>query len=115
MPFDREEITIDGGTDPGGSRNGRFCLGALSNVHRTEASERARAGIGMGIKLLHLNDGSVILECNSLKDVFVRSYYLDFENNLVYGSTVHKFESGTSKKVRLICSLTRKIVQLLGF
>ena len=29
----------------------RFCLGALSNVHRTEASEKARLHIGKGIQL----------------------------------------------------------------
>ena len=29
----------------------RFCLGALSNVHRTEASEKARLHVGKGIQL----------------------------------------------------------------
>lgn len=33
-------VTIDGYVDP--SSGNRFCLGALSNVHRTEQSERAR-------------------------------------------------------------------------
>lgn len=33
-------VTIDGYVDPSGGN--RFCLGALSNVHRTEQSERAR-------------------------------------------------------------------------
>lgn len=41
-PSDLNEIMIDGGMDPSGFRSGRFCLGALSNVHRTEASEKAR-------------------------------------------------------------------------
>lgn len=36
------QITIDGGVDPAGAKLGRFCLGALPNVHRCEASERAR-------------------------------------------------------------------------
>lgn len=33
-------VTVDGYVDPSGAN--RFCLGALSNVHRTEQSERAR-------------------------------------------------------------------------
>ena len=33
-------IIVDGGVDP--SPRDRFCLGALSNVHRTEVSEKAR-------------------------------------------------------------------------
>src|SRR5690606_16187991 len=37
-------ITVDGYVDP--SSVDRFCLGALSNVHRTEKSERARLHIG---------------------------------------------------------------------
>ena len=41
-PRELTEVTIDGGMDPAGFRSGRFCLGALSNVHRTEASEKAR-------------------------------------------------------------------------
>lgn len=34
-------VTVDGYVDPSGGD--RFCLGQLSNVHRTEASERARS------------------------------------------------------------------------
>ncbi len=33
-------VTVDGYVDPSGGN--RFCLGALSNVHRTDLSERAR-------------------------------------------------------------------------
>lgn len=33
-------VTIDGYVDPSGGN--RFCLGALSNVHRTEQSDKAR-------------------------------------------------------------------------
>lgn len=40
-------ITVDGYVDPSGGN--RFCLGALSNVHRTEQSERARLHIGNSI------------------------------------------------------------------
>lgn len=35
-------VTVDGYVDPSGGD--RFCLGQLSNVHRTEAIERARSG-----------------------------------------------------------------------
>lgn len=34
-------VTVDGYVDPSGGD--RFCLGQLSNVHRTDASERARS------------------------------------------------------------------------
>lgn len=34
------EVKIDGYVNP--SEPNRFCLGQLSNVHRTEASEKAR-------------------------------------------------------------------------
>lgn len=37
-------VTVDGYVDPSGGN--RFCLGALSNVHRTEQSEKARLHIG---------------------------------------------------------------------
>ncbi|KAI1729393.1 MH2 domain-containing protein [Ditylenchus destructor] len=98
-PRELTEVTIDGGMDPAGFRSGRFCLGALSNVHRTEASEKARMHISKGVKLKTTPDGSVYLECLSQKGVFVRSYFLDFEHGLIYGSTVHKFCTGAEKKL----------------
>ena len=42
VPYSCSTVTVDGYTDP--SSLDRFCLGQLSNVHRTEASERARSG-----------------------------------------------------------------------
>ena len=36
-------VTVDGYVDPSGGD--RFCLGQLSNVHRTDSSERARSGL----------------------------------------------------------------------
>ncbi|KAH7731436.1 MH2 domain containing protein [Aphelenchoides avenae] len=99
VPWDQSEVVIDGGMDPAGARSGRFCLGALSNVHRSEASEKARIHIGKGVRLKISPDGSVYLECLSQKGVFVRSYYLDFEHGLIYGSTVHKFCTGAEKKL----------------
>lgn len=38
------KVIIDGYTDP--SSVNRFCLGQLSNVHRTDISEKARLHIG---------------------------------------------------------------------
>uniref|UniRef100_A0A1I7SQS2 Mothers against decapentaplegic homolog n=1 Tax=Bursaphelenchus xylophilus TaxID=6326 RepID=A0A1I7SQS2_BURXY len=112
VPRDQAEVTIDGGMDPAGARLGRFCLGALSNVHRSEASEKARIHIGRGIKIKQTQDGNVYLTCLSQKGAFVRSYFLDFEHGLVYGSTVHKFSIGAEKKVnfRRVCSLFGSIM-----
>jgi hypothetical protein len=40
VPSSCPNVTVDGYVDPSGGN--RFCLGALSNVHRTEQSEKAR-------------------------------------------------------------------------
>ena len=40
VPSNCPVVTVDGYVDPSGGD--RFCLGQLSNVHRTEAIERAR-------------------------------------------------------------------------
>lgn len=48
-------VKIDGYVDP--SREDRFCLGALSNVHRTEKIEKARLHIGKGVQLWLHNEG----------------------------------------------------------
>lgn len=41
VPDTFKEVAVDGGTDMATVGN-RFCLGPLSNVHRTEAIEKAR-------------------------------------------------------------------------
>ncbi|PAV70010.1 hypothetical protein WR25_15204 [Diploscapter pachys] len=87
--WEMPEVTVDGGMDPQGEKSGRFCLGALSNIHRGEASEKARIHIGHGLHLQHLPDGRVILQ--SLSKIFVQSGYLDFCNGCPYGSKVHRF------------------------
>ncbi len=46
VPAGLPSVSVDGYVDPSGGD--RFCLGRLSNVHRTEASERARLHIGRG-------------------------------------------------------------------
>lgn len=43
----------------------RFCLGALTNVHRTEASEQTRKYIGRGIQLELVGEGDVWVHCKS--------------------------------------------------
>lgn len=44
-----QSVVVDGFVDPSGGN--RFCLGALSNVHRTEQSDKARLHIGKGVQL----------------------------------------------------------------
>merc|ERR1711976_889696 len=44
-----QTVTVDGYVDP--SNTGRFCLGQLSNVHRTEQTDRTRIHIGRGLQL----------------------------------------------------------------
>ncbi|XP_045469491.1 mothers against decapentaplegic homolog 4 [Harmonia axyridis] len=81
-------VTTDGYVDPSGGN--RFCLGALSNVHRTEQSERARLHIGKGVQLDLRGEGDVWLRCLSDHPVFVQSYYLDREAGRQPGDAVHK-------------------------
>ncbi|XP_033209923.1 mothers against decapentaplegic homolog 4 isoform X2 [Belonocnema kinseyi] len=81
-------VTVDGYVDPSGGN--RFCLGALSNVHRTEQSEKARLHIGKGVVLDLRGEGDVWLKCQSEHSVFVQSYYLDREAGRAPGDAVHK-------------------------
>lgn len=109
-------VIVDGYVDPSGGN--RFCLGALSNVHRTEQSERARLHIGKGLSLLsfkcHSNEpffickgvqldlrgeGDVWLRCLSDHSVFVQSYYLDREAGRSPGDAVHKIYPSAYIKV----------------
>ncbi|CAG9535890.1 unnamed protein product [Cercopithifilaria johnstoni] len=101
---DRTEVVIDGGVNPAGAKHGRFCLGALSNKYFIfqvyTKNYLFRLHIGKGVRISTQRDGSVYLECLSHKSVFVRSYYLDFENDIECGTTVHKFCPGSpSKKI----------------
>jgi len=90
-------VLLDGGVDAAGI--GRFCLGALSNVHRTEVSEKARQYIGKGIRLDVKGEGDVWLTCLSDMSVFVQSYYLDREAGRAPGDAVHKIYPQASLKV----------------
>uniref|UniRef100_A0A8C2DBN5 Mothers against decapentaplegic homolog n=1 Tax=Cyprinus carpio TaxID=7962 RepID=A0A8C2DBN5_CYPCA len=91
-------VTVDGYVDPSGGD--RFCLGQLSNVHRTEAIERARLHIGKGVQLECKGEGDVWVRCLSDHAVFVQSYYLDREAGRAPGDAVHKIYPSAYIKVR---------------
>ncbi|GJQ67753.1 putative mothers against decapentaplegic homolog [Trypoxylus dichotomus] len=97
VPSSCPNVKIDGYVDPSGGN--RFCLGALSNVHRTEQSERARLHIGKGVQLDLLGEGDVWLRCLSDHSVFVQSYYLDREAGRAPGDAVHKIYPSAYIKV----------------
>ena len=94
---------MDGYVDP--SLGNRFCLGALSNVHRTEASERARLHIGKGIELDLVGEGDVWIRCLSDHSVFVQSFYLDREAGRAPGDAVHKIYPLAHTKVSVFTIL----------
>lgn len=87
VPSSLPSVTVDGYVDPSGGD--RFCLGRLSNVHRTDASERARLHIGKGV-MLDCKSGDVWIRCMSDHSVFVQSYYLDYQAGRAPGDAVHK-------------------------
>ncbi|XP_065713653.1 mothers against decapentaplegic homolog 4-like isoform X1 [Patagioenas fasciata] len=90
-------VTVDGYVDPSGGA--RFCLGQLSNVHRTDASERARLHIGRGVQLECRGEGDVWMRCLSDHAVFLQSYHLDREAGRAPGDAVHKIYPGAHIKV----------------
>ncbi|KAH7951780.1 hypothetical protein HPB52_012856 [Rhipicephalus sanguineus] len=97
VPSSFSGVIIDGYVDPSGGN--RFCLGALSNVHRTEKSEKARLHIGKGVQLDLRGEGDVWLRCLSDHSVFVQSYYLDREAGRAPGDAVHKIYPSAYIKV----------------
>lgn len=97
VPSSKPNVIVDGYVDPSGGN--RFCLGALSNVHRTEQSERARLHIGKGVQLDLRGEGDVWLRCLSDHSVFVQSYYLDREAGRTPGDAVHKIYPAAYIKV----------------
>ncbi|XP_021934260.1 mothers against decapentaplegic homolog 4 isoform X3 [Zootermopsis nevadensis] len=97
VPSSLPNVTVDGYVDPSGGN--RFCLGALSNVHRTEQSEKARLHIGKGVQLDLRGEGDVWLRCLSDHSVFVQSYYLDREAGRAPGDAVHKIYPSAYIKV----------------
>ncbi|XP_077599827.1 mothers against decapentaplegic homolog 4 [Stigmatopora nigra] len=97
VPSSCPVVTVDGYVDPSGGD--RFCLGQLSNVHRTDASERARLHIGKGVQLECRGECDVWMRCMSDHAVFVQSYYLDREAGRAPGDAVHKIYPGAYIKV----------------
>lgn len=97
VPAQCTSVTVDGYVDPSGMD--RFCLGQLSNVHRVEASERARLHIGKGVELNIEGEGDVWVKCLSDHAVFVQSYYLDREAGRAPGDAVHRVYPGAFIKV----------------
>ena len=114
VPSASKAVVVDGYVDP--SAGYRFCLGALSNVHRTEvtlsllcwslttstppqASDKARLHIGKGIQLDLMGEGDVWIRCLSDHSVFVQSYYLDREAGRAPGDAVHKIYPQAHTKV----------------
>uniref|UniRef100_A0A4W4F7F8 Mothers against decapentaplegic homolog n=1 Tax=Electrophorus electricus TaxID=8005 RepID=A0A4W4F7F8_ELEEL len=100
VPSNCPVVTVDGYVDPSGGD--RFCLGQLSNVHRTDAIERARLHIGKGVQLECRGEGDVWVRCLSDHAVFVQSYYLDREAGRAPGDAVHKIYPSAYIKVRLM-------------
>uniref|UniRef100_A0A1I8GYA9 Mothers against decapentaplegic homolog n=2 Tax=Macrostomum lignano TaxID=282301 RepID=A0A1I8GYA9_9PLAT len=96
-PYQQATVTIDGYTDPSSSH--RFCLGQLSNVHRSDVAERARLHIGKGVQLSLVGDGDVWLRVLSDHAVFVSTAFLDREAGRASGDLVHKIYPGTYIKV----------------
>jgi len=90
-------VIIDGFFDS--SREDRFCLGALTNVQRTEVSEKVRLHIGKGVHLEFMSDGSVYARCLSDSSVFFESYYLDRESGREPFDAVHKIHPSSRVKV----------------
>ncbi|KAG7259186.1 hypothetical protein CRUP_001707 [Coryphaenoides rupestris] len=102
-------VTVDGYVDPSGGD--RFCLGQLSNVHRTEAIERARLHIGKGVQLECKGEGDVWVRCLSDHAVFVQSYYLDREAGRAPGDAVHKIYPSAYIKVFDLRQCNRQMQQ----
>jgi len=97
VPSGISAVKVDGYVDP--AREDRFCLGALSNVHRTEKIEKARLHIGKGVQLCLFNEGDVWLECLSDNSVFVQSFWLDTQAGRGPGDAVHKIYPAAYLKV----------------
>ncbi|KAF6778493.1 hypothetical protein AHF37_02149 [Paragonimus kellicotti] len=97
VPSQYSRVTVDGYTAV--SSPNRFCLGQLSNVHRSEQSEKSRLYIGKGVELDNVGEGDVWIRCLSEFSVFVQSYYLDREAGRRPGDAVHKIYPGAYIKV----------------
>ena len=98
VPSSFRSVVVDGYFSTA-NEGKRFCLGALTNVHRTEASEKTRLYIGAGIELTLDGEGDVWVKCMSGYAIFVESYYLDREAGRTPGDAVHKIHPDAMMKV----------------
>ena len=71
-------VVVDGYTDPS-MIAGRFCLGALSNVHRNSTIEKVHRHIGKGIHLFYVG-GEVFAECLSDRSIFIQSQLYNYSH-----------------------------------
>ena len=83
VPSSLPSVTVDGYMDPSGGD--RFCLGRLSNVHRTDASDRARLHIGKGRgelwALVTASQIHVAME-NAVVPLEANSFHLELKSQL---------------------------------
>ncbi|KAL3310516.1 Mothers against decapentaplegic 9 [Cichlidogyrus casuarinus] len=92
----RNSILIDGFTNPSDT-SGRFCLGVLSNVSRSPATENTRKQIGRGAHIFTV-DGDVYAECLSDNSIFVQSRQCS-ERHRFHPTTVIKIPTGSCLKI----------------
>ncbi|XP_019863679.1 PREDICTED: mothers against decapentaplegic homolog 4-like isoform X2 [Amphimedon queenslandica] len=97
VPANITSVSVDGFVDP--SAVDRFCLGRLSNVHRTEPSKRVISHIEKGIVIEEKNETEVWIRCVSRHSVFVQSNYLDYQAGQAQGDAVHKIYPNAYIKV----------------
>lgn len=90
-------VSVDGYTHPNCSD--RFCVGGLSNVARTELTERVRRRIGAGVKLTYV-DGEVYVECLCDLSIFISCPMLqEGVTKVTTGSTVKAFSNPEFSKL----------------
>jgi len=91
----KPSLTVDGFNDPSGLD--RFCLGMLSNIHRTPQIEMARSHIGKGVRLCYIG-GEVFAECSSDRSIFIQSPSCNQLYDL-HPATVCKIMQGDNLKI----------------
>uniref|UniRef100_A0A1I7X8P8 Mothers against decapentaplegic homolog n=1 Tax=Heterorhabditis bacteriophora TaxID=37862 RepID=A0A1I7X8P8_HETBA len=82
------EVSVDGGMDPHAARNGRFCLGALPNVHRGEVSEKCRYVCGQ------LAEFYITVNFYLFKDKQALKYVTALRIHIGHGVHLHSMPNG---------------------